>query len=386
MSDFVQNPVQDALELSVIINRRDTPGQIAWTEWRVGAAFGCPADPYSVVLTGATGKIDPCLLPTTSGLLIEVAGVPVTDQSTLNFIAQTGIAISFGPAGELYIANTGASSTSFADITSGTNIQAAMVVGSGASITLQCPGTGVIEATELATSTCTPVVTNLSAPTHAGQLLISQPGNASAIWADPQVQGLYPAGSNIASPPPYTPPTTIEPVLVGGAGQDGLLHNLPLNDAGSAVIVVDQGESDSVSHFAWDTGPVFISYPVTLAPVISVRAQVAATTISFHLTGFDLYAAPTMVRWVLYKNAILGGGTAWTNVPSSNAQEDVSSTTITGGIQVDSGYSVLGTRINQYSLLFAIPGGVPDIYTLAIQGDVNGHGTKAVAALRWTEQ
>lgn len=40
----------------------------------------------------------------------------------------------------------------------------------------------------------TPVTVNGNAPTHAGQLLISQPGNTSAVWADPLTQGLYGTG------------------------------------------------------------------------------------------------------------------------------------------------------------------------------------------------
>src|ERR1035437_3971508 len=64
-------------------------------------------------------------------------------------------------------------------------------------------------------------LTNL--PTHAGELMISQPGNTSVAFADPLVQGLYAAGSTIASPPAYIDPTTIQPILMGGS-QSGVLQ------------------------------------------------------------------------------------------------------------------------------------------------------------------
>jgi hypothetical protein len=76
---------------------------------------------------------------------------------------------------------TGAGS-SFSSITTGTNIKATMTVGPGAAILTS--GTGVVEATELAT-TGTPVKVSGNAPAHAGQHLISQTGNTSALWADP---------------------------------------------------------------------------------------------------------------------------------------------------------------------------------------------------------
>jgi len=48
---------------------------------------------------------------------------------------------------------------------------------------------GIVGASELMTPT-DPVVVSGNAPTHAGMLLISQPGNKTAVWADPLVQGL----------------------------------------------------------------------------------------------------------------------------------------------------------------------------------------------------
>ena len=69
-------------------------------------------------------------------------------------------------------------------------------------------------------------------PTHAGQLLISQPGNETAIWADPQVQGLYAEGSSISDPPAYSAPTTICPIYIGGKNPTGDLLGISVDADG----------------------------------------------------------------------------------------------------------------------------------------------------------
>jgi hypothetical protein len=66
-----------------------------------------------------------------------------------------------------------------------------MVVGTGA--TLEASGTGIINATEV---NGIPITGSL---THAGQIPISQPGNESAIWSDPLVQGIQAAGTSAST-------------------------------------------------------------------------------------------------------------------------------------------------------------------------------------------
>ena len=373
-----QTPIQNALKTSVIINRIDQVNQIPWTEWRAPIAFGCPAAPYSVVMTGAGGKIDPCLLPASSGPLIEVNGTPVTDQSVLNFVPQTGIAITFGPTGEIYIMNTGASSTSFTDITSGVNTQATMVVGTGAS--LSYTGGGVVDANEIGT-----INVDGNLPTHAGMVLISQPGNTAAIWADPQVQGLYPAGSSAASPPVYAPPTTIQPVLVGGVDDTGKTTNLLTTPAG-AVVTVSEAQAYDADFFAWNSGSQPTLIPSgALTPLLSISPQSTATAIFFFLTGLDIWATPAILMWQLIKNGTLTGA-SFANVPNSNARQDTAATSIAGGTIVDTGYSYFGTRTNAYELSFGIPGGTPDIFTLVVAKQLGPIKEFANAALRWSEQ
>lgn len=104
---------------------------------------------------------------------------------------------------------------------------------------LPSASTGVVNANEIGT-----IVVDGNVPSHAGQLLISQPGNETAVWADPQVQGLYAAGSSIASPPVYSVPTTICPVGVGGS-KAGVLQYLLLDSSGN--LQVSLGGSTTVT-------------------------------------------------------------------------------------------------------------------------------------------
>jgi hypothetical protein len=124
-------------------------------------------------------------------------------------------------------------SSDFAYITTGLNDSATMTVGTGAMITVS--GDGVVESTELATSG-SPVNVSLSTPpSHAGQLLISQPGNVTAVWADPLVQGLYPPSTRTDTGNAGGP---INPVLIGGSDYAGSpeLWNIKVDSSGNIYI------------------------------------------------------------------------------------------------------------------------------------------------------
>lgn len=137
-------------------------------------------------------------------------------KSSVTTVTQTVAAQSAAAASK---PQTTPNTSSFAAITTGTNIQADMIVSSGAELEYDpTPGaTGVVNANEIGT-----IAVAGNVPAHPGQLLISQPGNTSAIWADPQVQGLYAEGNSIIAPPAYTAPTTIQPVLTGVSASDKL--------------------------------------------------------------------------------------------------------------------------------------------------------------------
>jgi hypothetical protein len=202
-----------ATQWSVIANRKDKRGQVARTEYRIDAVStgGCPAQAGALVLLDSCGKIDPSLLPpipsSSCCIELEVNGVKVPDQNTANFIAQNNIEITYDNEGGIYFNVTGTPSS-------------------------------------CATYLCTPsgcaIDVGLSAPTHPGMMLISQPGNCSAIWADPQVQGLYPAGSPICPAPAYVAPTCIQPIGIGIQDANGDLQWLQGSYAGSpAVFALD---------------------------------------------------------------------------------------------------------------------------------------------------
>ena len=119
-------------------------------------------------------------------------------------------------------AGTGGS-PAFSGIQSGTNATAAMDVGSGAS--LFYTGTGVVNANEVGGINAAG-----NTPSHEGQLLISQPGNTTAVWADPLVQGISVAGTVVSG---------INPVLIGVADPSGNLRNLNEDAAGNLKTVVE---------------------------------------------------------------------------------------------------------------------------------------------------
>jgi hypothetical protein len=202
-----------ATQWSVLANRKDKRGQKVWTEWRVDAVStgGCPAQAGALVLLDSCGKIDPSLLPpipsSSCCIELEVNGVKVPDQNVANFVAQNNIEITYDNAGGIYF----------------------NVVGTPSSC-----------AEYLCTPSGCPIDVGLSAPTHPGMMLISQPGNCSAIWADPQVQGLYPAGSPICPAPAYVAPTCIQPIGIGIQDANGDLQWLQGSFAGSpAVFALD---------------------------------------------------------------------------------------------------------------------------------------------------
>jgi len=126
---------------------------------------------------------------------------------------------------------TGGGSTSFTNITTGPNTTATMTVGSGATLTFS--GTGVVNASELGGVAIT------NTPTHLGQLpIVSNLSPLQMNYADPQVQGLYDAGSPISPAPAYAAPTNIQPVLIGGS--DGsTLRNILTDSSGRQIVNVN---------------------------------------------------------------------------------------------------------------------------------------------------
>lgn len=146
-------------------------------------------------------------------LQVQVAGIKPTTSTTT--VQQTTV-----PHTTAKPQTQTPNENSFDAITTGTNNQADMIVSDGAVLTYDpTPGsTGVVDSNEIGG-----VNVAGNTPTHPGQLLISQPGNTAAIWADPQVQGLYAEGDSITSPPVYTAPTTIQPVYGGVRAGDTLV-------------------------------------------------------------------------------------------------------------------------------------------------------------------
>jgi hypothetical protein len=384
---------------SVLANRKDKANQRFWTQSIIPAVDGCcPAEPGAIVLLGPDCKIDPCLLPSESGGYVYVNGnpVPIEDPSP-NFnnttpnapVGYTNVIWQYDASGNIsaYYATSG-TVVSFGQVTSGTNTSANMVVGSGASVTVACPGTGVIEATELATNTCTPVVTNLSAPTHPGQLLISQPGNDSAIWADPQVQGLYAAGSTICPAPAYVAPTCIQPILIGGADCNGVLQNVAVTTGGEVIVLAQDQETDiNVQRFACTTGSALrTNATAALVPLMSITPKVGESAVRFTFRNLDFLSGGQLTHFQLLLNATLTGASFQNVDPASEMTYDVAATAYTGGRLLDAGYIGADSRHNDYEFVFSFNGATPPMVTLVYSPVTGSKSSVAGCSFAWDEQ
>jgi hypothetical protein len=216
---------------SVILNRLDDLSQV-WKEWRgsVVTTSSGAADAGAIPMLGPDGQLDSSIVPVV-GIELSTDGTPNPVQSALNLIGGTNITVAADHSGGVTIEASGEVASAFSNITTGTNTTATMTVGDGAS--LQATGTGNIDATEI---NGIPITGTL---THAGQIPISQPGNDSAVWADPLVQGVSPVGTVVSG---------LNPVLVGAQNPSGDLANLTVDASGNLNCnVVVGGGSSSVT-------------------------------------------------------------------------------------------------------------------------------------------
>jgi hypothetical protein len=202
------------------------------------------------------------------------------------------------------------------------------LVVTGGSITVT--GTGIIEATELAT-TGAPVVISGSAPTHAGQLLISQPGNATAMWADPFVQGVFIPGTNVNTGFSGGP---IQPVLVGGSDYAGtpLLQNIRVDPSGnvysniqaSGVALTATGSALNVNvtnaSGSTVTGGQTAETTATWTPSTPINTVLALTVTGYGTVKVTLNQGATLSGGVIqFEASDTAGNVNWYSI---NAGED----------------------------------------------------------------
>lgn len=199
-----------------------------------GVAAGAPAmDIPHDVPPLFSGSLSPYIQHDSSFVGTQVGKSRIPSNSLMPFgpqnNAQLNATISSNSGNSSGGGGTSPTKVPFSDITTGDNTGALMRVAGFSTLTYY--QTGVVNANEIGGIN---VAGNV--PDHPGQILISQPGNDDAVWADPQIQGLYAAGDDIDSPPAYTPPTTIQPVLIGGEDPQGLLQNIKIDDDGQLVV------------------------------------------------------------------------------------------------------------------------------------------------------
>jgi hypothetical protein len=236
------------------------------------------------------------------------------------------------------------------------------------------------------------VQVDLSHPTHPGQLLISQPGNTTALWADPQIQGLYAAGSTICPAPAYVAPTCIQPVLIGGEDCNGKLQNVAVTTSGEIIIISQDQEQDvNVLRFAATTGAALVTNATTtLKPLLSIRPQAGAAAVRFIFRNIDFLNNGSLCHFRLLLNATLTGA-SFSNVDAASQMTyDVSATSYTGGRMIDGGYIAADHERNDYEFHFGFTGGTPDTVTLVFVGATPGPPaapkSSAGCVFAWDEQ
>jgi hypothetical protein len=349
---------------SVMADRKDAANQGFWTQSRLTAVDGCcPAQPGSLVLLGPDCKINPCFLPSMSGLTIEINGVVSPCQNVLNFIPGTGISITYEPdCGYLFTA-TGSPT--------------------------DCGSAAYLCTDEVGVT----VEVDISHPTHAGQMLISQPGNTTAIWADPQVQGLYAAGSTICPAPAYVAPTCIQPILIGGADCNGVLQNVSVTTGGEVIVLAQDQETDiNVQRFSATTGLILASNITgNLIPVLSISPKTSAGAVRFVFRNLDFMTGGVLTHWQLLLNPTLTGASFANVDPASDMTFDTSATSYTGGRLLDSGFiGNAGAVRSDYEFTFNFSGAVPPVVTLVFAptnvGTAPAKRSVAGCSFAWDEQ
>lgn len=240
------------------------------------------ADAGKVILTDATGQLDASFgggggggsTVQVNGSIVTTPNFNGTDPAAPGGFTNVIWQVDGGNGNvSAYYATSGGSSA-FSAITGSTNTTAAMVVGTGASLSFT--GSGVVNASELNG------VAMINTPSHIGQIpIVSNLSPLQMNYADPLIQGLYAAGSNISTPPAFATPTTIQPVLVGAS--DGTnLRNIASDTSGQVKVLVQNTPSVTVTSGSITVAGTVAatqsgSWNVGITGTVTVAGTVAAT-------------------------------------------------------------------------------------------------------------
>jgi len=224
----------------------------------------------------------------------------------------------------------GGGSPKFDLIESGTNDSAAMIVGTGASLTHS--GTGKIDATEINGIEIPAGV----AATTIGKIPISQ-GDGTAAWADPLVQGI--AAEGVAT-------SGINPVLISGKGVDGNQHDIATDNSGQVKVLIENASPIPVVDATIPTAAAIGSAVAAALTNPSLAQTVPVDDVAGNNLLAEIALDTDNLAGIKTDTDTLAGAVSGSKVKVSAAAGDVV-------VEVSDGTNVLGTTL--YPVQVALP-------------------------------
>lgn len=286
-------------------------------------------------------------LQTAQQIALQTNGAANTSQSKLNLVAGSNITITSDGTGDVTVAATGSGTPSFSGITSGTNVTATMLVGSGAS--LGTTGGGVVSANQVngvsVPASAAVIATNSSAQivaaslAGAGAAVVTGP-NTSTIGdvvtystttgqiedSGVAISSLAPLASPALTGVPTAPTATLGTntnqvattafveAAIGGSGGDGF-NLIATGTNTTATMTVGTGASITT------TGSGIVNANEVNGAVVPASAKALASNASNQVVAAT----------------VAGAGAGLTSGPTTSVSGDVATFTGTAGQVADSG-------------------------------------------------
>lgn len=375
-----------------------TPGPATFT-----AVTDTSLTPDAFLYSGTGGLLTTAGAPTDGQVLIGSTGAaPVRASLT----AGSNVTITPG-AGSITIAAAGSATPSFATITSGTNTGAAMVLGTGSSLTVS--GSGTNNATTLNGATfAAPGAIGGTTPGSVAATTISATGQITSTLATgtaplvvasttnvANLNASSLSGATFAAPGPIgsgTPGTGAFTTLSAGSGKftvDANGNVTKLNNVTQSWPAANAAgglQNDGSGNLSWTSTPaITLPWSSLTAPTGNLALAMGANT-----TAFTYNTATTGNQWAMSTSSLTSGELV--NLSSTSADAASNTQTVLGvatsGANSNSAQTTYatdvanthtGTSSTNVALRATASGGTSANYALLTSGDV-GFGTATPAA------